>query len=220
MSNLSSAQIYAAAKAGGFTASESVIATAIALAESSGNPSATHHNSNGSTDYGLWQINSVHGDLLKTGDWRDPATNARMAHTVYMSQGWHAWSTYNSGAYSSHLPSPSTVRQASNTAVPAGFWGDLGKSLIGGPTAGLPKNLQPDILGSNPGGVKPYNPLSGLDPFGIKEAVAFLFDPMRWERIGFGALGFVLVVLGFVLMVDSNKTVSNLTKAAAKVAVA
>ncbi len=77
------------------------IAVAIALAESGGRDDATHDNPNGSTDYGLWQINSVHTDILGSGDWRDPQVNARMARVVYEQSGakFTPWSTYNSGAY-------------------------------------------------------------------------------------------------------------------------
>ncbi|MGI8680922.1 MAG: transglycosylase SLT domain-containing protein, partial [Mycobacteriales bacterium] len=66
-----------AAIAAGFPAAELVTAVAVAGAESGWNPSATHVNSNGSIDRGEWQINSVHADLLRLGDWRDPLTNAR-----------------------------------------------------------------------------------------------------------------------------------------------
>lgn len=84
-----------AAHAAGFPDKELVTAVAIAYAESSFNAGATHHNSDGSTDYGLWQINSVHAfPEIASGTWRDPAANAGMAKRVWDSQGWGAWSTY------------------------------------------------------------------------------------------------------------------------------
>lgn len=68
----------------------------IALAESGGNASATNVNSNGTTDYGLWQDNSANG----AGPAQlDPAANAAMAVQIYSKQGFSAWTTYNSGAY-------------------------------------------------------------------------------------------------------------------------
>lgn len=100
MTTLSDSQIAGLAQGAGFPPSVIPTMVAIALAESSGNPDATHTNSNGSIDYGLWQINSVHnigGNLL------DPATNAQAAKTVYDQQGLKAWSTYNSGAYTRYL---------------------------------------------------------------------------------------------------------------------
>lgn len=80
-------------------------AGAIAFAESSGNPSATNKNRNGSTDYGLFQINSVHGSLLKQGQWSNPLDNAKMAYKVYADAGnsFKPWTTYKSGAYLKYL---------------------------------------------------------------------------------------------------------------------
>lgn len=95
-------QINAYALAAGFSDPHTrMVAVAISLAESSGNESATNHNTNGSTDYGLWQINSVHPDVLSTGQWSNGADNAKMAHMVYEQSGgsFRPWSTYNSGAY-------------------------------------------------------------------------------------------------------------------------
>jgi hypothetical protein len=86
---------------------------AIALAESSGRPAASHRNTNGTVDRGLWQINSVHG-------WGpsafDPRANAKQAVAVYRSQGARAWSAYNNGSYARYLSSAA----ANAAAVGAG----------------------------------------------------------------------------------------------------
>ena len=94
-----------AALAAGFPAEQVITAVAIAGAESGYDPAATHLNSDGSTDYGLWQINSIHAVLLTQGDWRDPAANARMALAVWQAAGgsWSPWSTFTSGAWTAHL---------------------------------------------------------------------------------------------------------------------
>lgn len=106
-----------AAASAGFPAAQLDMATAIAGAESGYNPTATNHNTNGSTDYGLWQINSVHADLLGGHDWRDPAQNAWMAFQVWRQAGgsWMPWATYNSGAYKKYLPAGSTPPAAGGT---------------------------------------------------------------------------------------------------------
>jgi hypothetical protein len=78
----------------GFPRSQLATGEKIVHAESSGRPDATNHNPNGSTDYGLWQINSVHSGLLKSHDWRDPLENTKMAYAVWKDSGWDAWSTY------------------------------------------------------------------------------------------------------------------------------
>ena len=100
-------QIAGYAKAAGFPDSEIPTAVAVALAESGGNPGAVNRaNTNGSVDYGLFQINTVHGSLLTQGDKFNPADNARMAFTVYSRAGnkWTPWSVYKSGRYRAFLP--------------------------------------------------------------------------------------------------------------------
>jgi cell wall-associated NlpC family hydrolase len=92
-------QIATWARQAGWSEQDIPTVIGIAMAESSGNPGAVNNsNSNGTSDYGLMQINSSHGDLLKSGSWSDPVANMRMAKAVYDSQGWGAWTTYNSGA--------------------------------------------------------------------------------------------------------------------------
>jgi lysozyme-like protein len=73
-----------------FTAAE------IARAESAGQQYATDNNSNGSTDRGYWQVNSIWGALSTY----DPAGNARAAIQISGDgTNWSPWVTYNSGAY-------------------------------------------------------------------------------------------------------------------------
>ena len=80
----------------------SYVMAAIAMAESHGNPQAHHVDSNGSVDYGLWQINSVHG---YTPDYLyNPQNNAHAAVAVFNGSGPHAWSTYNNGSYKQYMP--------------------------------------------------------------------------------------------------------------------
>lgn len=76
-------------QAGGNPAS-AVIAAAIAMAESGGDSNATNSNSNGTTDRGLWQINSIHGGLSTF----DVTANTKAA--VQLSQNgttWRPWCT-------------------------------------------------------------------------------------------------------------------------------
>lgn len=94
MPKIKDSEIAAAAKAAGFSGNHLVTAVAVALAESGGDTTATNRNNNGTTDYGLWQINTVHGDLLKSGNWQNPIDNAKMAMAVYKKQGWTAWYAY------------------------------------------------------------------------------------------------------------------------------
>lgn len=102
---LSDAQLWGVVTSAGWTGNEAVKAFAIARAESGGVTDATHTNANGSTDYGTFQINSVHKDLLASGDWKNPADNARMAKTLYDAAGnrFTPWAAFNSGAYAMFL---------------------------------------------------------------------------------------------------------------------
>lgn len=84
------------------------IAYAICMAESRGKASIDNAglNTDGSTDYGLMQINSIHADMVG-GDLealRDPAINIKVAYSL--SKGgtdWTPWSAYNNGSYKKWL---------------------------------------------------------------------------------------------------------------------
>lgn len=83
-----------------------VNAVAVAMAESSCNPTAQHTNSNGSVDRGLWQINSVHIPPYTASGLLTAQYNANAAFTVSSGgTNWSPWSTYASGAYRTYLAS-------------------------------------------------------------------------------------------------------------------
>ena len=97
-------QIASYAYAAGFRGNSLTTAIAICLAESGGNTSAVNHNTNGTTDYGLWQINSVHSQYNGTLLLSNPAYNAQAAWEL-SSHGinWQPWTTFNTGAYKKFL---------------------------------------------------------------------------------------------------------------------
>lgn len=109
---LTDQQIATWAKQGGFTGDDVAIAVAVALAESGGRYAAVSApNVNGSRDYGLWQINSVHADLFARYPQWWSVQNASMAKAVHAQQGWgvpgspgRGWTTYSTGAYLLFLP--------------------------------------------------------------------------------------------------------------------
>jgi len=82
--------------------SRAVVAAAVARAESSFRSNAHNYNTNGSWDYGLWQINSVHG---YSRTYLYDATRNAHAMAVISNDGhnFHPWSTYTSGAYRPYL---------------------------------------------------------------------------------------------------------------------
>lgn len=73
-------------------------AQAIIQAESGGDPRAVNKNENGTTDRGLFQINSIHTQNLKKAgiiktedDLFDPQTNIAAAKFLYEKYGWSPW---------------------------------------------------------------------------------------------------------------------------------
>lgn len=118
---MTTAEIYALARAAGFPPVVAVTMTAIALRESGGNPDAFNGEAKtGDRSYGLWQINMYAGlaaarmKLFGITDEKqllDPATNARAAAVLW---GGHnrnlsaAWYIDHPGPYQtryeSHLP--------------------------------------------------------------------------------------------------------------------
>ena len=71
---------------------------AIMQAESGCNPTARNTaNTDGSTDTGLLQINSIHGIDPET--LLNPTANVRAAYRIYQSQGLKAWTSFSSGKF-------------------------------------------------------------------------------------------------------------------------
>lgn len=76
-----------------------VLAVAIALAESGGNPLA-HANTSREDSRGLWQINVRAHPTWANRNLYDPATNAQaMAEISSGGTNWQPWSTYTNGRY-------------------------------------------------------------------------------------------------------------------------
>jgi cell wall-associated NlpC family hydrolase len=122
MAVLSAAEIYHFARLAGFSPDQAVTMTAVALAESGGNPGA--HNPNGENSQGLWQINvAAHTDLAGTNLY-DPLTNARAAYRVsHQGQDVSPWTTTHGGdaSYLSHrVEAETAARMAGDNAH--GVW--------------------------------------------------------------------------------------------------
>jgi hypothetical protein len=69
-------------------------ALCIAKAESGYRTDAVNHNSNGTYDLGIFQLNDVHGWSWATR--MDPDQNIKLAYGIYQSWGnWSAWATHS-----------------------------------------------------------------------------------------------------------------------------
>lgn len=155
------------ARQAGFSGTDVPIAVAVALAESGGNPHAVNRNDTGGTQsFGLWQINSVHSSLLASGDWRDPASNARMAFAVFQRQGWRAWGVYNSKKYLLFLPR-------------------------GTAAAGITQIDPGEVIDS----LNPFDEIGEIMA-DIKRGFDFVTDTKNWLRLGFIIGGSGLLLIG------------------------
>jgi cell wall-associated NlpC family hydrolase len=123
--HVTDAQLYALAKAAGFTGQDAITAVAISLAEDPrSDPQARHVNSDKSIDIGLWQINSIHwgnGGIGSENDLVNPQANANAAFKIFSDararglNGWQPWSTYPT-AYTKYMDRATAASQA--PAVP------------------------------------------------------------------------------------------------------
>lgn len=164
------------------------IGTAVALAESGGQVDAKNtKNTNGTEDYGVFQINSVHGfdkDRLLS----DANYNADAAYKVWKDAGgkWTPWSTFNSGVYLTKMGQDAELRMGNN-GNPLGAVGDA----ITAPF---------DAIGDT---------LSGLDS--IADTIGALKNPSTWMRLGKGALGGIVLIIGVggIVFIVANKVGSS-----------
>lgn len=123
---------------------------AIALAESRGDPRARHVNSDGSVDYGLWQINSSNLSRSQTRAIYGPNENAREAVRLaeHSSKGLKNWTTFLTGKFRGFLPKKKTAKPK-NTGVfsQANYAGtDQGVDFRGaGPIPALASGVVTDV---------------------------------------------------------------------------
>jgi hypothetical protein len=104
---LSKEQIRSLVVAAGFQGGDALVATAVALAESGGDPRAsnTTGNSPPSTDRGLFQLNSYWQKKYSDAVAYDPQQASAAAYEIYQDRGgnFSAWSAFNNGSYTRYL---------------------------------------------------------------------------------------------------------------------
>ena len=108
------------------------LASAVAMAESGGRSKASNRNTNGSTDEGLWQINTVHGSQATY----DVFGNTKSAISISKNgSDWGAWVTYNKGSYRQFMAQGGIVNRPTNilageagpeAIIPLSKWGGGG----------------------------------------------------------------------------------------------
>lgn len=180
--NLTASQIKGYAVSAGFTGRDADIATAIAMAESGGNPRA-HNAKPPDNSYGLWQINMIGSmgprrqkayRLPSNESLYDPATNARVAYSIFKARGsFKDWSTYNNGSYLK-------------------FMGTAGTSN--------PDNQVPSE-GGNQGGLNDTNQDSGIAG-AISQSFYRFTETIRMSAILFAVMwvAIIFLVIGFIIL--------------------
>jgi hypothetical protein len=203
------AQLKALWIANGGSKTAADIAAAVALAESGGDPNATNHNTDGSTDRGLWQINSVHGAQSTY----DITGNVKAAVSISGNgSNWSPWVTYTTGAYRKFL-SPGTAAGTA-PADSSGSSGSSGTELAGfnwvtSPLDTLGLGWVGNIITGTTGSFATIGDvaksISGLTRSLSKflELFALLFRPEFWLRVGAFLFGLLALGAGVYFLKES-----------------
>jgi hypothetical protein len=214
---LSMAQIAGYAIAAGFPPAEVGTATAVAMAESGGETTASNRNSNGSYDYGLWQINTIHGALLQQGDKFNPLDNAKMALTVWQRAGnkWTPWVVYKSGVYRIHLlqANQAAAKPENVTANPPIVSGSA--PAVDNPNTG-PVDALTGAVGSI--GASITEGVKGITDTvnAFNDIIKRLTSGGYWLRIGAFFLGVLLLTFSMVRLSGTDKLIVGVGKTAIK----
>jgi hypothetical protein len=154
-------QVARLARDAGFSGNDWVISVAVAEAESAGWTRARLINTDCSVDRGLWQINSYwHGEVSDSCAF-DPPCNARGTHTIWAAGGWTQWTTYNNGAYRSHL---AEAQDAVNQVNGGGGGGGGGGSGSWQPNTAYPAGRQVTYGGHTYRCLQSHTSLPGWEP--------------------------------------------------------
>lgn len=207
-SSLTIRQIYDLAIGAGLTPDAAVTATAVSLAESSGNPANVGdvglETSTWGPSVGLWQVRSVKAETGKgttrdVSHLTDPTYNAQSMATISAhGTNWEPWTTYTNGAYRGFLPSvykalginagQQPPASAGTSGMPAGSTGSTGSTDAAGAAAGAASSAAIDTSGTFGGivafGTKAVFVVLGLGLIGMAAYQAVKPEVARVENVG------------------------------------
>jgi len=130
---LSEAEVASLLRTAGFSEAQIPRMVCTAKYESAFYDRASNHNSNGSTDYGLFQINSIHvgkgGCTSTASSLYDTTTNASCAKEIFDEQGNNAWYGYQK--HRSECDSYTVAGGGSSLGTPTSGSGSSGSSSSG-----------------------------------------------------------------------------------------
>lgn len=217
---LSPLDIYHLAMQAGWSASDAVTATAIAMAESGGNTGVT--NSIGAT--GIWQIYDGPGmSQARFEQLRDPVENAKEAYAKWAAArkggatGWCPWATYNEdSSCSGERGRVNTWRQFLQQAQSAAQGVDGSGGSVSTVDPVLAGGAALVSASSSPAGGLDASPILGSQALGT--VAARVASPGFWWSAGFFILAGLLIVVG--LLVVFRQQVEQATVQVGKVAAA
>lgn len=188
---------------GGFSGGGLVMAIAIALAESGGNPQAAGYNRNSagtvtSVDRGLWQINNYWHSEVSDSCAYDPRCAAGAAYRISAAgTNWQPWSTYQSGAYKQYLQRAQAAASA-NTKGQGNQPGNINTGQLPPPpgvgstgTPGMHSLTMADLVSGNTGTVETQTESLG--------------SPTEDLMAGYRTIVALVVMFGFLYVVSKTR---------------
>jgi Lysozyme like domain len=175
-------EIVGLARSAGVSEADLPAMVAICFRESGWNPDATHRNTNGTIDLGLWQINRPAFDQSLL----DPQTNAQAMGALYGSRGLEPW-TFGSHGTATYAPFLARARQAISDP----------RSRKIAAVIGAEKGVASSVGNSLP------DPLAWIAPF--VRALEFITNPENWLRLGEVLAGAMLVAGGLLVLFHESK---------------
>lgn len=193
----------------GFRGTEVKWATAVALAESSGNPNAYNPElavgtKKGMGSYGLWQIYLTAHPEFRGQNLYNPQVNAKAAFAVYTEakRQFTPWSTYNNGA-------AGAIFRTLKIDLGGGGGGKNGKDGGGNGGGGGDGGTPPPTTGGGGGGGGGDGTGGGLVNVNVsllpQKITDYLNSPYAGFNIGLVIVGTILVVAGIAMLLGSFK---------------
>ncbi len=212
-------QIYDVARQAGFQGQDAINATAVALAESSGNTGVV----NRIGAMGLWQIyDGRYPSADRIAQMSDPLANARAAFAKFQASqqttcgGWWPWASYNEGAcHNSDPDRNNSWRQFLPQAQAAAGGADTGP--IDQPVTTVDPTLASGATLVTAASAGSSSAPSFLGNQSLGKIFARLASPGFWWSVGFVVLAIVLVLAGLLIYFHKQveQTVTKVGEAAA-----
>lgn len=193
MSNLSQSDIANLWTQLGGDPATAVVASAVAMAESEGNPNAINPNDPNGGSFGLFQINAVNGIFTKLED------NVKKAISLSNNgTNWNQWGSFTDGRYRKYLQPTSDTAKTNPSFLDA--LKDLGKMFAANPNATASIITTPEQDTAQ----KVTHPVTDIVS-NLSRGVAVV-------------LGLICIAVGLMMFRPVSETVITTAKTAAKVA--